>query len=123
MFFYTHKRRRDPRRYGVRSEPVDRIVATFHGHFAPTREIEDEVSLSGGGKRGAPHETQGLLGGVVAVQLLTLRRRRDAPHRRYLCAGNQAVYEVVVEGVSPALARPEQSLVGVGPRKLGQRRD
>jgi hypothetical protein len=42
-----------------------------------------------------------------------------------LCSRVSAVNEIVVEGVarSTSLARQEQCLVGMGPRKLGQRQD
>ena len=51
--------------------------------------------------------------------------RRDAPDGGDLGRWISAVYEVVVEGVARAvsLARPHYGLVGVGPRKLGQRRE
>src|SRR5918998_6707396 len=76
------------------------------------------------GHHGAPYQAQRLLGGMVSVELLPLGHRRDVPDGGDLCFRVSAVYEVVVEGVlrTFTLARPQQRLVGVGPRKLEQRR-
>jgi hypothetical protein len=84
--------------------------------------IEDEISLTGRSQKRPAHQAQGFLSGLVTVQLLLLWDGRDASDGGELGAGS--VYEVVVEGVACpfTLARPEQSLVGVGPRKPGQRR-
>jgi hypothetical protein len=60
---------------------------------------------------------------MVAHALLTSGNSRDAPDRGDLGARIGAVYEIIVEGVTstPALARPDEGVVGVGLRKLGQR--
>jgi hypothetical protein len=60
---------------------------------------------------------------VAAVGFLPDGHGGDVPDGGELGGGVGAVDEVVVEGVAGALApaRPQQRLVGVGPRKLGQR--
>src|SRR5215211_5210351 len=61
---------------------------------------------------------------MVAVQLLFLGYRRYGPDGGELGGGLSAVNEIVVEDVArTSLACPEQCLVGVGPRKSGQRRE
>jgi hypothetical protein len=60
---------------------------------------------------------------VVAVQLLASGDCRNAPDQLDLARRVKAVYEIVVEGM-PGRAAPRipgQGLVGVGPRKTGQR--
>src|SRR5919112_186253 len=87
-----------------------------------TKRVEDQVPLPAGGHDGSPYQAQGLLGGMVAVELLFLGHRRYGPDGGELGRGVSAVNEVVVEGVAgTSLASPEQCFVGVGPRKLGQR--
>src|SRR5215210_874991 len=81
----------------------------------PAEGVEDQIPLPAGGQDGAAHQAQGLLGGMVAVQLLLVGYGRYGPDGGDLGGGVSAVYEVVVEGVAGAsLARPEQRLVGVG---------
>jgi hypothetical protein len=86
--------------------------------------IEEKLAFSRGSEHGAAEEAQGFLGGVVAVGLLCPGHRGEVPDGGDLGGGVSTVYEVVVEGVARtlALARPQQCFVGVGPRKLGQRR-
>jgi hypothetical protein len=62
---------------------------------------------------------------MIAIELLPPWHGGDAPEGGDLGFGVPAVYEVVVEGVAGAttLARPQNCLVSVGPRKLGQRRE
>ena len=57
------------------------------------------------------------------MKFLPPRHGRDVPEGGELGVLVLAVYKVVVEGMvrSASLARPQQRLVGVGPRKLGQR--
>jgi hypothetical protein len=66
---------------------------------------------------------QGFLGGGAAVGFLPHRYGGDVPDGGELGGGVWAVHEIVVEGVARglALARPQEGLVGVGPRKSGQR--
>src|SRR5215217_1621080 len=89
-----------------------------------TERVEDEVSLPTRSEQGTPHEPEGFLGRVVAVELLVLGNATNAPDARELSARVRAVYEVVVEGVArfSTFARPDQGFVRVGPRKSGQRR-
>ena len=67
------------------------------------------------------YEAKRLLGRMVAMSFLSVWHGRDAPDGGDLGCGVTAVYDVVVEGMSLALARPKQRLVSVGPSKLGQR--
>ena len=120
--------------------PSGREIRELHLHLSPdeeavkllgrnsrrprsTERVEDEIPLPGGGHDGAAHEAQRLLGGMVTVALLPPWHGGDAPDRGDLGCRVDAVYEVVVEGISGtfALARPQNGLVCVGPRKLGQR--
>jgi hypothetical protein len=57
------------------------------------------------------------------MKLLPVWNGRDVPDGGELGGRICAVDEVVVEGMagSASLARPEERLVGVGPRKLGLR--
>ena len=85
-----------------------------------TEWVEDEIPLLAGGEDGAAHQTQRLLGGMVSVTCLPPGHGRDTPDGGDLCCWIYAVYEVVVEGVVGAISfsRPNDGLVGVGPRKL-----
>src|SRR5215210_2780508 len=79
------------------------------------KRVEDQVPLPAGGHDCPPYQAQGLLGGMVAVELLLPGHGRYGLDGGDLGGGVSAVYEVVVEGVAGAsLARPEQCLVGVG---------
>src|SRR5215211_382973 len=83
-----------------------------------TERVEDEVSLPTRSEQGTPHEPEGFLGRVVAVELLVLGNGTNAPDARELLARVRAVYEVVVEGVARSFARPDQGFVRVGERRM-----
>ena len=89
-----------------------------------TERVEDQIPLPRRGQKGAPEEAQGLLGGVAAVELLPHGHGGDAPDGGDLGGGIGGVYEVVVEGVAGAFVfgGPDQGFMGMGPRKLEQRR-
>ena len=101
-----------------------KLLGSYPTGTRSTERIEDEIPLPAGGKEGATNETQGLLGGMVAVAFLPPWHGRDAPDGGELGFRVPAVYELVVEGVAGAVSfsRPKERLVGVGLRKLGQRR-
>ena len=84
--------------------------------------VEDEVAFLRGGEQGAAHESQGLLGRVVAVRLLAPGDGRYAPDAPNLRPRTRAVNEVVLEGVAgaPSPAGPQECLVRVDACKLKQ---
>jgi hypothetical protein len=86
-----------------------KLLGRYTSRPRSTERVEEEVALPTRCHDGAAHETQGLLGGMVAVQLLSFRHGRDVPDGGDLGSWVWSVYEVVVEGVAGTspLARPQ----------------
>src|SRR5215217_1718323 len=104
---------------------ASRLLGRNSRSARPTERIEDEIPLSRRGHEGAAYQAQRFLSGMISVELLLLGDGGDVPDGgEFLSGGIEAVYEGVVERVACpfSLARPDERLVSVGPRKLGQHR-
>ncbi len=93
-------------------------LSSRRGTPRAAEKIEDEVPLPRAGDERPAHQTERLLGGVAAVELLPAGGRR-APDGKDLRGRISAVYCVAVEGVAGG---PHGRLVRMDSRKLGQRR-
>jgi hypothetical protein len=104
------------------NEEAPQLLGRHRRSPRPTERIEDQIPLSRRGHKGAAHQTQRFLSGMISVTFLVLGDGGDAPDGGDLSGGIEAIYEGVVEGVvCPfSLARPDQCLVSVGASQLEQ---